>query len=67
MEVVHDRNELSDDLPSTMEKNFKLPGAEILTFDDGKVHHCSYEETDSYKVTEMFINDRERLLKELLQ
>lgn len=44
-----------------------LPGAEILTFDDGTVHPCSYEDTDSYKVTEMFINDRGRLLKELLQ
>jgi len=44
-----------------------LPGAEILTFDDGKVHPCSYEETDSYKVTEMFINDRGRLLNELLK
>lgn len=43
-----------------------LPGAEILTFDDGKIHACSYEETDSYKVTETFINDRDRLLKALL-
>ena len=42
-----------------------LPGAEILTFDDGRVHPCSYEETDSYKVTETFINDRDRLLKAL--
>ncbi|MBR3468526.1 MAG: AAA family ATPase [Lachnospiraceae bacterium] len=44
-----------------------LPGAEILTFDDGKLHLCSYEETDSYKVTETFINDRERLLNALLK
>ena len=44
-----------------------LPGAEILTFDDGKLHPCSYEETDSYKVTETFINDRERLLNALLK
>ena len=44
-----------------------LPGAEILTFDNGKLHPCSYEETDSYKVTEMFINDRKRLLNELLK
>ena len=44
-----------------------LPGAEILTFDDGMLHPCSYEETDSYKVTETFINDRDRLLNALLK
>ena len=43
-----------------------LPGAEILSFDDGTVHPCSYEETDSYQVTSMFINHREQILKRLL-
>ena len=43
-----------------------LPGAEILSFDDGPVHPCSYEETDSYQVTAMFINHREQVLKRLL-
>ena len=38
-----------------------IPDAEIWTFDDGPVHRCSYEETDSYQVTEMFINSREYL------
>lgn len=27
-----------------------MPGAEILSFDDGSIHPCSYEETDSYQV-----------------
>ena len=44
-----------------------LPGAEILSFDDGAVHPCEYEETDSYQVTSMFINDREQLLYRLLK
>ncbi|MCM1135032.1 MAG: AAA family ATPase [Clostridium sp.] len=44
-----------------------LPGAEILTFDAGKVHPCRYEDTDSYQVTEMFINNREQLLRRLLE
>ncbi|MCD8150300.1 MAG: AAA family ATPase [Clostridiales bacterium] len=44
-----------------------IPGAEILSFDDGQIHPCSYEETDSYQVTEMFINNREHLLNRLLQ
>ncbi len=43
-----------------------IPGADIWTFDDGQVRPCSYEETDSYQVTEMFINYREQLLKRLL-
>ena len=44
-----------------------LPGAEILSFDDGPVHSCTYEETDSYQVTSMFINHRERILQRLLE
>ena len=32
-----------------------IPDAEILTFDSGQICPCSYEETDSYQVTEMFI------------
>lgn len=43
-----------------------LPGAEILTFDHGRVHACGYEETDSYQVTEMFVNNRKQLLRRLL-
>lgn len=43
-----------------------IPGAEILSFDEGKLHPVTYEETDSYQVTEMFINNREQLLKRLL-
>lgn len=43
-----------------------LPNAEILSFDNGTVHSCDYEETDSYQITEMFINNREQLLKRLL-
>ncbi len=44
-----------------------IPGAEILSFDDGKIHPCKYEDTDSYQVTEMFINSREQILKRLLE
>ena len=44
-----------------------LPGAEILSFDEGRIHPCSYEETDSYQVTSMFVNHRERILRRLLQ
>ena len=43
-----------------------MPDAEILSFDGGQIHPCSYEDTDSYRVTEMFINNRERILHRLL-
>ncbi len=43
-----------------------IPGAEILSFDGGEIHQCTYEETDSYQITEMFINNREQILKRLL-
>lgn len=43
-----------------------IPGAEIWTFDRGRLHTCEYEETDSYQVTEMFINNRKQLLARLL-
>ncbi len=43
-----------------------IPDAEILSFDDGQIHPCNYEDTESYQVTEMFINHRERILKRLL-
>ena len=43
-----------------------LPDAQILSFDDGSIHPCSYEETDSYQVTSVFINNREQLLHRLL-
>ena len=43
-----------------------LPDAEILTFDDGAVHPCAYEDTDSYRITSLFLRDRERLLRQML-
>lgn len=44
-----------------------LPGASILSFDGGKVHGCAYEETDSYQVMKMFLENREQLLAQLLK
>ncbi len=42
-----------------------FPDAEILCFDGGRIHPCSYEETESYQVTKLFLNDREKMLKRL--
>jgi len=43
-----------------------MPGAQILSFDEDVVHACDYKDTESYQVTEMFINHREYLLERLL-
>ncbi len=43
-----------------------VPGAEILSFDDGQIHSCEYEDTESYQVFSMFINNREMILHRLL-
>ena len=43
------------------------PGAHILSFGNGELQWVGYEETESYQVTEMFINNREYLLKRLLE
>ena len=42
-----------------------MPESEILSF-DGKIQPIDYEDTDSYKITRMFINDRKRILEQLL-
>lgn len=44
-----------------------IPNAEILSFDNGTIHTCEYEETESYQVTEMFINNRKQILSRLLR
>ena len=44
-----------------------IPDADIYCFDDGRIHLCEYEETESYQITEMFINNREVLLDRLLK
>ena len=40
--------------------------ADIYCFDNGRIHPCEYEDTESYQVTEMFINNRQMLLDRLL-
>jgi len=43
-----------------------IPKVQILSFDDGVIHECDYQDTESYQITEMFINNREYFLKRLL-
>ena len=43
-----------------------IPDADIYCFDRGTLHLCDYEETDSYQITKMFVNNRQALLRKLL-
>lgn len=43
-----------------------IPDAQILTFDEGPIHPCAYEDTDSYQVMSTFMNNRQQLLHRLL-
>ncbi len=44
-----------------------VPGAHILSFDEGTIHQVAYEETESYQITEIFIRNRDQILGQLLQ
>lgn len=44
-----------------------LPEAQILNFDENGVVPCRYEETDSYCITKMFVNNRQAMLRHLLE
>ena len=44
-----------------------IPDADIISFDEGMIHQCKYEDTESYQVMEMFINHRERIINNLLR
>lgn len=44
-----------------------IPDAQILTFDEGPIHPCAYEDTDSYQVISTFMNNRQQLLHRLLE
>lgn len=43
------------------------PGADIVSFDEGELHRISYKETESYQVTKLFLENREVMLRQLLQ
>jgi predicted ATPase len=43
------------------------PGAQILSFDEGRVHEIPYEETAPMQIVRRFVNDRDSFLQELFQ
>ena len=43
------------------------PNADILSFDEGAIKPISYEDTQSYQITKMFINDRRQILRHLFE
>jgi predicted ATPase len=43
------------------------PDAQILSFDDGRIHEVDYEETSPAQIVRRFLNEREDVLEELLK
>lgn len=43
------------------------PDAAILNFDERGIHSCTYEETESYQLTRLFLDGKDRLIQQLLQ
>jgi len=43
------------------------PDAQIVSFDDGRLHEISYEETAPLQIVRRFVNERESFLEDLLQ
>ena len=43
------------------------PEAQLLSFDGGAVRPVAYEDTDSYRVTRLFLENRELMLRRLLE
>ena len=44
-----------------------LPEASIFSFSNGAISPVSYEETESYQITKMFFENRDRLFEELFE
>lgn len=43
------------------------PGAQILSFDDGRIHEIEYDEVTPLHIVRRFLNQRERFLEELFK
>jgi len=43
------------------------PGAQIISFDDGRLHEIDYEETSPMQIVRRFVNERDDFLKDLFQ
>ena len=41
--------------------------ADIIGFDDKGIRYLEYEETESYRITEMMINHRDLMVSQLLR
>jgi predicted ATPase len=43
------------------------PGAQIFSFDDGRIHEIEYEESPAVHIVRRFLNDRESFLEQLFR
>jgi len=43
------------------------PDAQIVSFDDGRLHEIAYEDTAPLQIVRRFVNERESFLEDLLR
>ncbi len=43
------------------------PAAQVLSFDGGRIHEIPFDQADAWQIARRFLNDREALLKTLLE
>ena len=41
-----------------------IPGAQVLSFDDGVVHECAFDQTDAWRTMKAFFDDSRGALEE---
>ena len=44
-----------------------LPDAQLLSFDEGHIHPIAWEEAESVQITRLFVQNRERMIRNLLE
>ena len=44
-----------------------IPDSEILSFDEGTIHPCDFEQTGSFQIFRLFLNQKEKVLHQLLE
>lgn len=66
-DVLHQHTEAQFIISSHSPVLMGYPGAQILSFDDGRVHEVDYEQTPSMQIVKRFLNCRESFLEELFR
>ncbi|MNI95854.1 hypothetical protein D3C73_1541970 [compost metagenome] len=68
LRILHDLSDTSQFIIATHSPIILgYPGASILSFDHGSIQEVEYEDTEHVQITRSFLENRDRMLKELLR